>query len=60
MFNIDETEFGQTIKNNYSWLPKVLSATIINDVYLDRANLILGVSQFGDYSELLYNSNTME
>ena len=46
MINIDKTEFGQTIKNNYSWLPKVSSATIINDVYLDRVNLILGVSLY--------------
>ena len=48
MINIDECGFGQSVKANYSWLPKGRSSVIINDVYRGRANLILGISQDGD------------
>ena len=38
-----------------SWLHRVSSLTIINDVFWGRVNLILGVSQEGDYLGLVLN-----
>ena len=55
IFNIDECGFGWSTKGSYSWLPKGKSLVIINDVFKGRANLIFGISQFGDYIGMLSN-----
>ena len=60
IINIDESGFENSLKENYSWLPRGKTATIINDVFKGRANLILGVSQFGDYLGLIINKNASE
>ena len=57
IINIDESGFGRSVKENYSWLPKGKSASIINEVHKGKANLILGVSQEGDYFGLITNRN---
>ena len=57
IIKIDESGFGNSVKENYSWLPRVQTATIINDVFKGRANLILGVSQLGDYLGIISNKN---
>ena len=57
IINIDESDFGNSLKENYSWLPLGRTAIIINDVFKGRANLILGVSQFDDYLGLITNKN---
>ena len=57
IINIDEAGFSQSVKQNYSWLPRGRSSAIINDVFRGRTNLILGVSQTGDYLGLLSNKS---
>ena len=55
IINVDEAGFWKSVKENYSWLPRGQPATIINDVFSGRTNLIMGVSQIGDYLGLLSN-----
>ena len=49
VINIDEAGFSKSVKTEYSWLPIGLDSSIINDVFQGRTNLILSVSQFGDW-----------
>ena len=55
IINIDEAGFGRSVKENYSWLQQGKSCAIVNDVFHERANLILGVSQTGDFLEIITN-----
>ena len=55
IININEAGFGRSVKENYSWLQKGKSCAIVNDVFHGRANLILGVSQTGDFFEMITN-----
>ena len=55
IINIDEAVFGRSVKENYSWLQKGKSCAIVNDVFHGRANLILGVSQTGDFLGMIIN-----
>ena len=57
VINIDEAGFGRTCKEWYSWLPKGKPGTIINDAFKGRVNLILGISQRGDYIGLITKKN---
>ena len=57
IINIDEAGFGKLIKENYSWLPRGWSASIVNDIFKGRSNLILGISHTGDYLGLITNRN---
>ena len=49
VINIDEAGFSKSVKTQYLWLPIGSDASIINDVFQGRTNLILCVSQFGDW-----------
>ena len=57
LINIDESGFGRSVKESYSWFPKSKSAVIISEVHKGKANLILEVSQKGDYFGLISNRN---
>ena len=47
--NIDEAGFTKSVKTNYSWLPIDSDAPIINQLFKGRSNLVLAVSQYGDW-----------
>ena len=47
--NIDEWRFSRAVNANYSWLPKGEDATIINEMLTEKTNLILAISQWGDW-----------
>ena len=57
MINIDEAGFGRAYKEHYSWLPRGKSASILNDLFKGKANLVLGISHEGDYFGLITNRN---
>ena len=57
IININESGFGNAIKENYSWLPRGIPSTIINSVFTGRVNLILGISLAGDYLGLISNKS---
>ena len=41
--------FNEDLKMNYSWLPKGISASIINDAYIGSKNLITAFWSDGEY-----------
>ena len=47
--NIDESSFGRSIRNNYSWLPKSLNSGIINKKWSGRLTLIWGLTSNGSW-----------
>ena len=49
--NANEAGFWKSVEENYSWLPRGQSATIINDLFSRRTNLIMGKSQIVDYKD---------
>ena len=49
---------SRAVKANCSWLPKGEDATIINEMFTGRANLILAISQWGDWIGLATDNIT--
>ena len=47
--NIDEWRLSRAVNANYSRLTKGEDATIINEMLTGRTNLILAISQWGDW-----------
>ena len=58
IINIDEAGFSKSVKTSYSWLPIGSDASIVNEVFGGRKNLILAVSQFGDWIGIINNKTT--
>ena len=56
--NIDESSFGRSVRNNYSWLPKAQSSGIINVMWTGRTTLIWGLASNGDWICMTINKTT--
>ena len=58
IINIDEWGFSHSLRQNYSWLPKGVSSTIINKKWKGRTNLVLAISTDGDFIGILTDNST--
>ena len=56
--NIDESSFGRSIRNNYSWLSKSLNSGIINTNWSGRLTLIWGLTSNGSWVCMSINQTT--
>ena len=55
--NIDESSFGRSIRNNYSWLPKSQNFGIINTMWSGRLTLIWGLASNGHWMYMSINNH---
>ena len=58
IINIDESSYGRSIRNNYSWLPKSQNSGIINTMWSGRLTLIWGLASNGDWIWMSTNMTT--
>ena len=49
LINIDEASFNRSLKNNYSWMPKGITNSIINDTAKGRWSIIAAICSNGEY-----------
>ena len=59
IFNIDEWGFSKLLKKSYSWLPVDLWSSILNDIHIGRWNLILTISNAGDWIGMIITFNVI-
>ena len=58
VINIDESSYGRSIKNNYSWLPKSQSSGIINSMWTGRLTLVWALASNGSWMCMMNNKTT--
>ena len=56
IINIDEVSFNRKLVNNYSWLPKSKTTSIINIEASGRWSMITAFLSNGQFIALLFNS----
>ena len=57
IFNIDEWGFSKLLKKSYSWLPVGRWSSMLNDIHTGRWNLILAISNEGDWLGMIISFN---
>jgi hypothetical protein len=58
IINIDEWGFNKSVKQHYSWLPRGVGNSILNDNYKGSCNLILAILNTGEWVGWLKDKTT--
>ena len=60
VINVDESSFGRSIRNNYSWLPKGSTYPIINAKCEGRVSMIFGLCSNGKWIAMIQDQTVTE